>query len=242
MDTSTTLSPRRARKRAARIDRILEAATAVLSREGIEALTLKRLADDLDYTVGAFYRYFDSKEQLLAEVERRIIRQIGSKIRSALERTQALEPPLTPLFVLAEVYAALPRTMPEEFALIARNIATPGHVVPDEEETRVSETLVPLLKDAAQAFETAAEAGALAPGDGAERALVFWAGVHGAVQLSKLDRLQPPFVHAPRLPRRTTRTLLAGFGAPLVALDAAEEALDAWLRDHELLPRDEPPR
>ncbi|RMG10942.1 MAG: TetR/AcrR family transcriptional regulator [Deltaproteobacteria bacterium] len=239
MNHETTLTPRRQRKRQARIDRILEAATDLLSREGVRGLTLQRLADELDYTVGAFYRYFDSKEHLLAEVERRIIGRITERVEAALEATRDLAPPLLPFFVLTEVYARLPRTMPAEFGLVAGNIAIPEHVIPDDAEARVVEVVMPLLRRAAAFFDAAVTAGVLAPGDGPQRAMIFWSGVHGAVQLAKLDRLEGPFAQGGRLPRRTTRALLAGFGASEEALDAAESTFDAWLSEHSL---DDPAR
>ena len=49
-------------------ERILEAALAVVEREGWDALSMRRLAQDLDVWPMAVYRHFRDKEELLAAV------------------------------------------------------------------------------------------------------------------------------------------------------------------------------
>jgi AcrR family transcriptional regulator len=49
-------------------ERILDATLAVIEREGWEALSMRRLAQDLDVWPMALYRYFHDKEELLDAV------------------------------------------------------------------------------------------------------------------------------------------------------------------------------
>ncbi|MFZ0088681.1 MAG: TetR/AcrR family transcriptional regulator C-terminal domain-containing protein [Solirubrobacteraceae bacterium] len=60
-------SPERRRGRPPRIDReaVLDAATRLLDGEGVEALTMRRLASELGVSVMAPYRYVGSKDELL---------------------------------------------------------------------------------------------------------------------------------------------------------------------------------
>src|SRR5262245_30787011 len=58
-----------ARNRRRRTDAFLAAGLHIVTEEGIEALTMARLAAELDTAPGAVYRYFDSKQDLMAAIE-----------------------------------------------------------------------------------------------------------------------------------------------------------------------------
>src|SRR5436853_399827 len=85
----TTSTPRRLRRREASVERVVETSMKILTEEGLGALTMHRLAEALDYTVGAVYRYFPSKESLLAELERRVVVSFGQVFGRAWERLRA---------------------------------------------------------------------------------------------------------------------------------------------------------
>ena len=71
-------------------DEILLAAEHV-AREGFDALTMQRLADQCDSAIGAVYRYFPSKGALVAEVQREAIERISMALAAAerVARTSA---------------------------------------------------------------------------------------------------------------------------------------------------------
>ena len=56
-----TVERPRERRRRARIEAILDESMSILLNEGADALTMRRLADSLDLTAGAIYRYFPGK-------------------------------------------------------------------------------------------------------------------------------------------------------------------------------------
>src|SRR5687768_4597886 len=56
-------------KRQQKLDTLLRAALAQIEAEGLESLTMQKLAARLDVAVGALYRYVDSKEALLAMLQ-----------------------------------------------------------------------------------------------------------------------------------------------------------------------------
>lgn len=57
--------PRQARARD-KVDRALAAAEALLEREGVSAITLLRVADEADISVGALHQYLPDREAILA--------------------------------------------------------------------------------------------------------------------------------------------------------------------------------
>jgi len=48
---------------------ILTAADRVFARDGEAGLSIRRLADEIDYSPGAIYKYFESKQELLNELK-----------------------------------------------------------------------------------------------------------------------------------------------------------------------------
>ena len=78
------------RRRKERSDRVLDAAMRLLVEEGAHALTIQRLAHDLDYAVGALYRYFPSKDALLADLQRKVIHEL--RITTSAQCRAAREP------------------------------------------------------------------------------------------------------------------------------------------------------
>lgn len=48
---------------------ILKAAERVFARDGVDGLSIRRLAQDIDYSPAAIYKYFRSKEELLLELK-----------------------------------------------------------------------------------------------------------------------------------------------------------------------------
>ncbi|MEM6947204.1 MAG: TetR/AcrR family transcriptional regulator [Pseudomonadota bacterium] len=62
------LSPAERRRRRIR-DSILRAAERMIADQGEERLSIRRLAEEIDYSPAAIYKYFESKEELVAELQ-----------------------------------------------------------------------------------------------------------------------------------------------------------------------------
>jgi AcrR family transcriptional regulator len=70
-------------------DRIVAAALALIDAEGLEALSLRRLAADLEIRSPTLYHYFDSKTELLDAVAGLIIGEIWDSVDEALAEVPA---------------------------------------------------------------------------------------------------------------------------------------------------------
>jgi AcrR family transcriptional regulator len=66
--TATVSSPAERRRNKIRA-RILSAAERVFAREGAEGLSIRRLAENIDYSPAAIYKYFKSKDELVDELK-----------------------------------------------------------------------------------------------------------------------------------------------------------------------------
>ena len=81
MPTST----RRARERANTRERIIEAALHVLETEGIAALTIRRIATDVEYSAPVVYQHFANKDALVLELVAHGHRLMLAEFRQAAE-------------------------------------------------------------------------------------------------------------------------------------------------------------
>ena len=208
--------------------RILDAALRMVESGGIEALSINKLADEVDYTPGALYRYFGSKDALLSKLVERVLEDVGGY----LARGQALLPPgarpLARVVVLVSSYRAFARHEPQRFGLLAVTMADPRVLLRDPADAApLVALMMGALSTVAGALGAAAEAGQLAEGDAAQRALCVFALVQGASQMGKQASRAPVLLDVDRLAMEGTRALLLGFGAKPKAVDAAFELVDS---------------
>ncbi len=204
---------------------MLGRARELIASEGIEALTLGRLARDFDLVPAALYRYFASKDALIAELQRSTIEALHPRFRQAVAQTAEDESPLAPLLRAGHFYLALPQQEPEAYALITQLLGDPRPLVPDDEAMRTAPALMAFLADVAALIRDAQARGALAAGSASQRALILWAALQGVCQLGKLSRFDTTRFDVRALGDTTLTTLLLGWGAAPQALQCACDAV-----------------
>src|ERR1035437_2846450 len=116
-------SERRERSRAARRDAFLDATRELIEEHGIEALTIKAVAERVDCAVGTLYTYFSSKSALVAALQAEAITRLGAAYSRAADR---LEDDLATLAIDVDT-AALARLV-----AFGRSIIAVGQVLPEE--------------------------------------------------------------------------------------------------------------
>lgn len=209
----------RARRRDANLGKILDAAARLVADEGLDALSMARLADAVDYTPGALYRYVESKDALLFLLVQRILAELRAALAAAVADVPAGEPALARIAAMVAAHRGFVAREPHRFGVLAVALATPrllltapDHVAPAT--TAVVATLQPL----ADALAAAERAGELGPGDPIERTLTLFALVHGLAQLPKLARRAPGAFDPERLATSGLGALLRGWGATPAAV------------------------
>lgn len=190
-------------------ERILEAAALVIQQDGLEGLSIKKVSSLANYTPGALYRYYASKDALVAALTVRAIDELAQIMMIASQG-----PGLQSITGQAHAYLQYSHARPAMYSLLAALNGTPRVVIPDEENARtIANAMIAALLPLAGSFGRCAGEGLLEPGDARERAVLFWAAVQGALQLRKQERVAPDFFNAERLSRRMVATLLRGWGA-----------------------------
>ena len=76
-------TPAERRRRKVR-ETILSAADEVFAREGEQGLSIRRLADAVDYSPAAIYKYFSSKEELLDALQEAFFARLNERIDARL--------------------------------------------------------------------------------------------------------------------------------------------------------------
>lgn len=208
------------RKRDARTSAILDEAMRILTAEGIEALTLGRLARSLDVVPAALYRYFDSKDALLSALQRRAVARIHARMRERLASLDA-RGALAKLLGIAKVYLSLPRTEPETHFLVSLLVGDPRPLMSEEEAKETAPLLRAILGDVDALFREASDTRALAKGDSFQRTLAFWAVLQGSFALEKVRRIAPELPPANVVALDAVTALLAGWGAEATTIRRA---------------------
>lgn len=226
-------SDRVRRKRDERRERIVEAAFRAIAQQGPADFSLNQLARDLDYTPGALYWYFPSKEALVLEIQSRAFSQLATMLKEARLRwaadpaiARASEPTrlLHALLCQARWYLLLDQSAPEYTRIISFSL-DPRILLDNTQAQSLMGVLAGLFQESALAFEAAQEAKLLSPASSVQRSIQYWAALHGMVMTTKLRRLNETLFQVDALAMNSAEALLLGWGAPPHVLTAANEKL-----------------
>lgn len=237
---------RRELNRIARTREFLSTALTIVTTEGFDALTMSRLASDVDAAVGAVYRYFPSKGALVAEVQREAIERLASSyvvIRDRSDRRffelglEGSDLALARLVLFGRFFCATADTHPQELKLLQMLMSEWREVVPVDDALRVVPSAMRLLDRARQALDEATEAGALGAGSAMDRVIVWAAAMSGILQVSRLDVFDAELFDGQRLAMAFLLDLFVGWGAEPGALAAASLRVDEIAAMGPLAPR-----
>jgi AcrR family transcriptional regulator len=227
---------RRARNRLERHGAFVRAARRVAFADGLEALTMQRLADEVDCAVGTVYTYFPSKSALVAELQREAIEVLDASCgrfeSTFADHVGGAAPAVRRLALvvgLARFWVDTFETFPEEARLLQMLVSSPpsARTVDDDDVSRVLPAALRLLHRMEAALDAAAGDGALTPGDAMERTVVLVAALNGVLLLESVARVDPDLFDGRRLSRSLVEDLLRGWGADGRSLAAAAQRVAA---------------
>jgi AcrR family transcriptional regulator len=122
--------PRQARSRA-RVAQILAAADAIVTQEGVEALTVRRIAERAGVPVGSLYQFFPDKGSVVDTMARAYIAELDAAIEAMVD-TAGTGDWSDPVGRMVEVFAGFYRAHPGFVALRAGRHITPELAQLDE--------------------------------------------------------------------------------------------------------------
>lgn len=215
--SETRVSPRD-RRRTERMALIRDTALELLVEGGLDAFSIHRLAERLDLTVGALYRYYGSVDALLIAVQIDVLEAFDVYL-GRVEADDGAEG-LARIWLLVQAYVVWSECQPQRFRLISRLVSSPDPLFDD---AAAWESVIPTMKllgRLGQAFEGAVEAGELSSGVALTRAVIAWSSLQGLLERRKLSRLQPEVFSFEPMLEELMRALWVGWGASVARSEA----------------------
>lgn len=171
------------------------------------------VAAEADVAVGGIYRYFASKQALLAALQVRAVHAFGGVLDRALadcaEADDTVQGVQHRIVAAAGAWLDFAEHHPEAYALLDSSLSDPQVNLDDESALAVDAALQPVLARVEALLHRGVEVGLLTPGDAPMRARVVWAFVHGAAHFRKRERLGHPA--ARDISEAGLRAILAGW-------------------------------
>ncbi|WP_250009502.1 TetR/AcrR family transcriptional regulator [Actinoplanes sp. M2I2] len=195
-------SQRRARERASTRDRIIEAALHVLENDGSAALTIRRIATDVEYSAPVVYQHFANKEALVLELVAYGHGLLLAELQEALGESGIDQRMLR----IAAGYVRFAGAHPHLYEVMN------GTAVPADERRRAAEPAVDVLKDQ---LITWSQAHDVMLTDLDEACEIIWGTVYGLASLGGLGTIGNE--RAQRLAEQAVHAILLGWrtGTPL---------------------------
>jgi len=162
-------------------ERIIQAATEIVERQGLEGLSAREIAKRIGYSPGTLYNVFENLDDLLLTIEARLLDMLAER----LANTDASGTPQQRLRRLAETYFAFTQERPKLWNLLIEHRMPADRKVPAWYQTKLESLLTPLEQALAPLLKQAD----LATQRRAARTL--WAGVHGVTSLCTANKLSP---------------------------------------------------
>ena len=190
-----TVERPRERRRRARIEAILDESMSILLNEGADALTMRRLADSLDLTAGAIYRYFPGKGSILASLGHRALDRLSNAMDTA-EQAAAIRwekedsvPHIQCILARTWAYWRICVDEPATWRLLNILMVDPRQMIPEDKgHAEFMQRVVSQIGRMAELLEMAAAHGIVnSDQPGLVRALGILASLNGSMLLVKMS-------------------------------------------------------
>ncbi len=169
------VAERRSRERAEREHRIVAAARLIAAGEGWSAVTIRRLAEEIEYSQPVLYSHFENRDAIVAAVAAEGFRELAIALRQAAhgsaDRRDAIQNAAKAYLAFASAHPALYEAM---------------FVMPTVLRFAEADTLLE-LKDA---FAALAAAVTPSSSDVEVATETFWAALHGLAELERSGRIR----------------------------------------------------
>jgi AcrR family transcriptional regulator len=170
------IAERKGRERADREHRIVAAARVIAEREGWAAVTIRRLADEIEHSQPVLYSHFENRDAIVAAVAVEGFRELTSALREAASGSTGRR---NALKNVAMAYLAFAQRHP---ALYEAMSVLPTNLRFAQAETR------PELRAAFEALSAVVKPFCV---DVATVTETFWAALHGLYELERSGRNRP---------------------------------------------------
>lgn len=192
---------RRVREKEGLRQEILEAARTLFVREGYESVSIRKIADKIEYAPGTIYLYFRDKAEILDRICEETFAKLLRKMESIEHDTAA---PLDKLRRGLRTYIQFGLENPNHYVLTFIQAKT--HLKSKSVFETTGRKAFSCLR---QGVQECIDGGELVSNDADELAQTLWAGIHGLTSML-ITCTVFPFVEQNRLIDRMVHTLVEG--------------------------------
>jgi AcrR family transcriptional regulator len=195
------IKERREREKQVTRESILTAAHQIARQEGWPALTIRKVADEIEYSAPMIYEYFANKEEILLELMRDGYQQLIASMQQARFSTEDRR---ERLFKIVDAYWAFARSNPELYQIMNGLAGVP---LDSQETARAGRAagMVPLA-----ALEDWAQTSGIVLQDAFGAVEIAWSLMHGIVSLTLVERIEGGEPRARLLLHQGLQALLIG--------------------------------
>jgi AcrR family transcriptional regulator len=178
---------------------ILDDTSDLLIREGVTALSMRRIAQLVGCSTTVLYTMFGNKQGLIDELYLRGFEMV----RQALEAVPCSNHPLDYLYALCNAYRTFALTHSTYYAIMFLKVMP--EYTPSEANLRLGERSLQLVVEAVQACGAS---GSISEDEAWEIARILWATVHGHVGLELVGHFAYLGVSPQQLLERALRAIV----------------------------------
>jgi AcrR family transcriptional regulator len=121
-----------------KVELILEAATRLIDKDGLEALTTNRIAETAGISIGTLYQYFADKQAIIDKLGQRVMRDVRDKLRSDLQKQTDNNPDEQARILIRTIFGAFDDHSRVHRDLINHTLAQGNHRFMDETANMVA--------------------------------------------------------------------------------------------------------
>ena len=175
-ERAVSIAERKAREKAERERSITGAARRIASEQGWDAVTIRRLADEIEYSQPVIYSHFRNRDAIVAAVAVEGFGEIANVLNDARESSSNQQAALESV-AAAYIEFALGQSALYEAMLVLSNGLPFAQPEAPSELRDAFQALASVVAPFCQQAETATEA--------------LWAALHGAAELERHGRIRP---------------------------------------------------
>jgi AcrR family transcriptional regulator len=186
------IAERRTREKEELRSRIMEAATELFVKDGFESVSMRKIADKIEYAPSTIYLYFADKNKLMATIVEETFHQL-SALMIAMD-ARAL-PPLDALIAGIRIYVQFGLEHPNHYYLALCRLPDPS--MTREDCQGVQEASLATLQHLASALDRCIEAGLIPRQDLMTLTQTVWMLMHGVTAALIFKDFDPDFPWSP---------------------------------------------
>ena len=198
---------------------ILDAAREMFVQDGYEGVSMRKIAQKIEYSPTTIYHYFNDKAELLRHILCETFERLNKQLDVTLGAPRANS--LQCLQAGMKEYVAFALKYRSHYYVTFMLIGAKES--PSEQSPNVHAIGMTAFDYLRQAVKRAMEDGFLAKADLELTSQTAWVGIHGVSALLLNMGCEFPFVDHQRLIDHTIRTILIGLGADTAALEISAE-------------------